>query len=299
MNRKPYNDLKTHLRLKYGEPVHRVPIDAGFSCPHKINGTGGCIYCDPSGSGFSIDSNLSLREQLEQRISLLRKKGIHKFMAYFQANSNTFAPTERLRKIYREAIIDDVVVLDISTRPDLVSDDVLDLLEEFAKEVDVILELGLQSINPNTLKAINRGHTLSHFIDSSLRAKNRGIELVAHVIVNLPWDTEEDVSEAARLISVLRIDGVKIHSLYVAEGTELARQFRAGEVKIGTLEQFLERVVVFLENLNSEVIVHRLVSDPPFEGTLFGNWGMSKIKLLNMIERKMIIEGRSQGCKAL
>jgi hypothetical protein len=132
-----------------------------------------------------------------------------------------------------------------------------------------------------------------------LRAKNRGIELVAHVIVNLPWDTEEDVSEAARLISVLRIDGVKIHSLYVAEGTELARQFRAGEVKIGTLEQFLERVVVFLENLNSEVIVHRLVSDPPFEGTLFGNWGMSKIKLLNMIERKMIIEGRSQGCKAL
>jgi hypothetical protein len=299
LNHKPYKDLKTHLRLKYGEYVHRVPLDAGFSCPHKVNGIGGCIYCDPSGSGFSVDSSLSLREQLFQRISLLRKKGIGKFMAYFQANSNTYAPIERLRTVYREAIIEDVVILDISTRPDLVSEEVLDLLEEFSEEVDVILELGLQSINPNTLKAINRGHTLAQFVDSSLRARKRGIEVVTHVIANLPWDTEEDVCEAARLISVLGIEGVKIHSLYIVEGTELARMYKKGKVDLGTAEQFVERVILFLEHLNENVIIHRLVSDPPIEGTLFGNWGMSKIKLLNMIERKMIIEGRYQGIKAL
>ncbi len=280
MSLKPYNDLKTHLKSRYGEPVHRVPLDAGFSCPHKVNGKGGCIYCDSSGSGFTVDSTLSLREQLESRMEFLRKKGIRKFMAYFQANSNTFAPVKKLRQLYREVIVDDVVILDISTRPDLVSDEVLDLLEEFTSDVDVILELGLQSINPNTIKTINRGHTLSHFIDSA-------------------WDTEEDVAEAARLISVLGIDGVKLHSLYVVKGTELARMYEAGEVKIGSVDEFLERVVVFLEHLDWRVIVHRLVSDPPNEGTMFGNWGMSKIKLLNMLERKMIIEGRYQGSKAL
>ncbi|PIJ62088.1 radical SAM protein [Mesotoga sp. H07.pep.5.3] len=299
MSLKPYNDLKTHLKSRYGEPVQRVPLDAGFSCPHKVNGKGGCIYCDSSGSGFTVDSTLSLREQLESRMEFLRKKGIRKFMAYFQANSNTFAPVKKLRQLYREVIVDDVVILDISTRPDLVSDEVLDLLEEFTSDVDVILELGLQSINPNTIKTINRGHTLSHFIDSALRIKKRRIDLVVHMISNLPWDTEEDVAEAARLISVLGIDGVKLHSLYVVEGTELARMYEAGEVKIGSVDEFLERVVVFLEHLDWRVVVHRLVSDPPNEGTMFGNWGMSKIKLLNMLERKMIIEGRYQGSKAL
>ena len=299
MTRKPYKDLKSYLKERYGQAVHRIPLDAGFTCPNRVGGAVGCIYCDPTGSGFAVDSRLSLLDQLRRGMDGLRKKGLGKFMAYFQANSNTFAPVERLRELYRQVLVEDVVILDISTRPDLVGEEVLALLDEFSGDVDVILELGLQSVNPNTLRKINRGHSLSQFVDAALRAAKHNIETVAHVIVNLPWDTIEDVAEAARLLSVLGVKGVKIHSLYVVEGTELARQCLAGETVLTSLEVFLERVVTFLEYLDEDVVVHRLVADPPIEGTLFGNWGFSKLQLLNMIEKKMIIEGRYQGSKAL
>lgn len=276
-----------------------MPIDASFTCPNRRDGSGGCIFCDSTGSGFSAKPDLEIEEQLSAKMSELRKKGINKFMAYFQANSNTFAPVETLRELYRRALVKDVVALDISTRPDLIPEEVLELLEEFSKEVDVILELGLQSVNPNTLKVINRKHTLSHFVDAVIRAKKHKIPIVAHIIANLPWDSLEDVAEAARLLSVLGVAGVKVHSLYVVQGTELARLYERGEVELTTHEEFIERVVVFLEFLDSEIVIHRLVADPPIEGTLFGNWGFSKLQLLNMIEKKMIIEGRVQGSRTL
>jgi hypothetical protein len=299
LNLKPYRDLKNYLKERYGEVVHRVPLDAGFSCPNRTDGHSGCIYCDPTGSGFTVDSSLDLKEQLESRMGTLRRKGVRKFMAYFQANSNTFAPVERLEAIYRQVIVEDVVVLDISTRPDLVAEEVLDLLDEFKKEIDVILELGLQSINPNTLSILNRGHTLAQFIDAVSRAKRHGLEVVAHVIANLPWDSREDVAEAARTLSVLGVNGVKIHSLYVVERTKLAEMLEEGTVELTTAEEFVERVIIFLEHLDRDVVIHRLVADPPLKGTVTGNWGLSKLKLLNMIEKKMIIEGRYQGSKAL
>lgn len=296
---KHYRDLKSYLKDRYGEPVHRIPIDANFSCPHKdsLTGRGGCVYCDPTGSGFSVDRTLTVKEQVEKRSIELVRRGISKFIAYFQAHSNTFAPVERLRRIYRDALIEGVVALDVSTRPDLVPENTLKLLDSFADEVDVILELGLQSVNHRTLKAINRGHTLAEFVDAVVRARRCRLEIVAHVITNLPWDDMEDIVECAKILSAVKIDGVKLHSLYVVEDSPLGQCWNKELYDSLTLEDFLERTVTFLEYVSPEIVIHRLVSDPPRNGVVFGNWGLTKIEILNLIDRKMVSENRFQGAK--
>ncbi|ACR80438.1 TIGR01212 family radical SAM protein [Kosmotoga olearia] len=297
MNHKPYRHLKGYLIERYGEVVYRIPIDAGFTCPNKngTKGRGGCIYCDPTGSGFSVDGQKSIREQMLERIEKLRAKGIKKYMAYFQANSNTYAPVKKLKELYDSAISDDIVILDVSTRPDLASEETLELLESYKEKLDVIIEFGLQTANFWTLKKLNRGHTLAEFIDAVIRAKKHGLEVVAHVIVNLPWDTMTDVIETAKILSALSVDGVKIHSLYVVEGTALGKMYKKGLIQICDLHEYIERVITFLEFLDPEIVIHRLVADPPKEGTLFANWGLPKIEIINRIEKKMKEENRLQG----
>lgn len=262
MNHKPYRHLKGYLIERYGEVVYRIPIDAGFTCPNKngTKGRGGCIYCDPTGSGFSVDGQKSIREQMLERIEKLRAKGIKKYMAYFQANSNTYAPVKKLKELYDSAISDDIVILDVSTRPDLASEETLELLESYKEKLDVIIEFGLQTANFWTLKKLNRGHTLAEFIDAVIRAKKHGLEVVAHVIVNLPWDTMTDVIETAKILSALSVDGVKIHSLYVVEGTALGKMYKKGLIQICDLHEYIERVITFLEFLDPEIVIHRLVA---------------------------------------
>ncbi|PLV59234.1 TIGR01212 family radical SAM protein [Thermotoga sp. KOL6] len=295
-----YRKLSEYLKEKYGERVQRIVIFGGFSCPNRdgTKGKGGCIYCDATGSGFTTLMKLPIREQVVRLKEKYEKRGIKKFIAYFQAFSNTYAPVEELRKKYEEALIDESIVqLSVSTRPDLVSESVLDLLEEFKERVDVSIELGLQTANYKTLEKINRGHTLAEFIDAAVRVKRRRIELIVHVILNLPWDDMIDVIETAKILSALDVDGVKIHSLYVVEGTKLAEMYKRGEIKICSLEEYVNRVIVFLEHLSPNVVIHRLVADPPREGTIFGNWGKSKIEIINTIEREMERRNSYQGKK--
>lgn len=296
-----FRDLKSHLKEKYGEAVHRIPINAGFGCPHRDaqTGLGGCIYCDSTGSGFSVDRSLSIGQQIEKRSKELRERGIGKFIAYFQAGSNTYESLEKLEEIYRSALVDGVVALDVSTRPDLVQDEVLALLDTFSKETDVILELGLQSVNNSTLRRINRGHSLSDFIDAVIRARKYKLEIVAHVITNLPWDSIEDVIECAKILSSLRVDGVKMHSLYVVKDSVLGQSCDVGFLSSMTLDDFILRTVEFLDHLDPEIVIHRLVSDPPRERVIFGNWGLPKIDILNEIQKKLVSENRYQGRKCL
>ncbi len=293
-----YRKLSEYLKERYGTRVQRIPIFAGFTCPNRLIGEP-CIYCDPTGSGFSTYMNLTIREQvLRWKEKLKRKYKNVKFIAYFQAFSNTFAKPDELRRKYEEAIVDDeIVALDVSTRPDLLQEDVLDVLEEFRKRVDIFIDVGLQTVNYKTLKILKRHHTLAEFIDGVLRAKKRGFEVTVHVIANLPWDDIEDVIETAKILSALRVDGVKIHSLYVVKGTELARMYEKGEIKIGALEDYIDRVITFLEYLDPSIVIHRLVSDPPREGTIFGNWGLSKIEIIGMIEKEMEKRDTWQGKK--
>ncbi|ADA66399.1 conserved hypothetical protein [Thermotoga petrophila RKU-10] len=295
-----YRKLSDYLKERYGERVQRIVIHGGFSCPNRdgTKGKGGCIYCDATGSGFTTLMRLPIREQVMEMKKKYEKRGIKKFIAYFQSFSNTYAPVEVLRERYEEALVDDSIVqLSVSTRPDLVPERVLDLFEEFKKRVDVSVELGLQTANYRTLKKINRGHTLAEFVDAAVRVKKRGIELVVHVILNLPWDDMEDVVETAKILSALDVDGVKLHSLYVVEGTKLAEMYKKGEIKICSLEEYIDRAITFLEYLSPNVVIHRLVADPPRKGTIFGNWGKSKIEIINMIEEELERRDTYQGKK--
>ncbi len=279
--------------------MYRLPIDAGFTCPNRdgTKGTRGCIYCDSTGSGFSVDRTKSIKGQLEARKTELKRRGINKFIAYFQAMSNTYAPVNELKKLYSSVLEDDIVILDVSTRPDLAPENVLNLLKSYKDKLDVMIEFGLQTSNRTTLKMLNRGHDIFDFIDATIRAKKHNLEVVTHIILNLPWDSNDDIVETSKLLSSLDVDGVKIHSLYIVENTPLGRMFRNGNVNVGTLEGYIERVIVFLEYLSPDIVIHRLASDPPREGTLFGNWGLSKIEILNRIHNKMQKENRYQGKK--
>ncbi len=293
-----YRKLSEYLRERYKSRVQKIPIYAGFTCPNRLKGEP-CIYCDSTGSGFSTLMNLPIKEQVLTWKDRFKKKYKNvKFIAYFQAFSNTFASVDILRRKYEEALVDDeIVALDISTRPDLLQEEILDLLEGFKSRVDVFLDIGLQTVNYKTLKILKRHHTLAEFIDGVSRAKRRGFEITTHVIANLPWDDLEDVIETAKVISALDIDGVKVHSLYVVKGTELGNMYERGEVSIGTLEEYVQRVVTFLEYLDPSVVIHRLVADPPKTGVLFGNWGVSKLEIINAIEKELEDRDTYQGKK--
>jgi hypothetical protein len=293
-----YNKLSDYLKNKYGERVQRLPINAGFTCPNKIGlkGTGGCIYCEETGSGFAaLSPKTSIKEQVEYMIKRYEGRA-NKYMAYFQSNTNTFAPAHVLKKIYDSALIDDrIVILDISTRPDSVEDEKLDLIASYKEKLDVYLEFGLQSVNHHTLKILNRGHTLADFIDAVNRAKKRNIEVIVHIIIDLPWDSEEDIIEGAKILSALNVDGVKLHSLYITENTVLGQMYKNGEIKPLSFEEFINRNILFLEYLDPKVVIHRLAADPPKENVLHGNWGMSKIKIINLLEKEMRNRNTYQG----
>ncbi len=296
-----YRKLNEYFKEKYGIRVQRIPIYAGFTCPNRdgTKGTGGCIFCDPTGSGFSTFRNLSIKEQIKKWKEIYKRKYKNvKFLAYFQAFSNTYAPVEELSRKYEEVLDDeDIVGLDISTRPDVLPESVLELLESYKNRVDIYLDIGLQTVNYKTLKILNRGHTLAEFIDAVLRAKRREFIITAHVIVDLPWDDMEDVIETAKILSALRVDGVKLHSLYIVKGTQLWRMYNTGHLKLLSLHEYVDRVIVFLEHLSPDIVIHRLVSDPPKEGTVFGNWGKSKSEIINIIEKEFEKRNTYQGKK--
>lgn len=228
-----------------------------------------------------------------------QKKGIKKFIAYFQNYTNTFAPLEVLRQIYTQAIEEDIVQIDIATRPDCIDRKVLDLLKEISEtyNISISLDIGLQSANYHTLVKVNRGHTLAEYIYAVNLIKEYGFEVVSHVILNLPGDNMLDVIESAKILSVLKVDGVKMHSLYVVEGTIFGEMYKAGKLQVGTLESYVERAVTFLEHLSPKIVIHRLVADPPLQGTLFGNWGKSKNEIVKMIEDRLAMKDTYQGKK--
>ncbi|MBT1247815.1 MULTISPECIES: TIGR01212 family radical SAM protein [unclassified Thermosipho (in: thermotogales)] len=290
-----YRKLSVELKKRYGTKVYRLPINAGFTCPNRENGQAGCLFCDETGSGFTTIKDIDIKFQINEMKKRYINKGAKKFIAYFQNFSNTYAPIERLKDIYYQAIEKDIVQISISTRPDCISDEILDLLEELKEKIDVSIEMGLQTANYHTLTKMNRGHTLAEYINATMKIKNRGFELVSHVILNFPNDNMLDVIETAKILSVLGVDGVKIHSLYIVKNTILGKMFEEGKIKIGSLEDYVERTIRFLEYLSPKIVIHRLVADPPREGTIFGNWGKPKIQIINLIERKLAEKETYQG----
>lgn len=298
---KLYNEYSQYLKLKYGEKVYKLPVNISCTCPNRDGtlGYGGCTFCADVGTGFEmLDNSLSVKEQLKQNMEYISKKyKANKFIAYFQNYTNTYMDMEKFKNYINDALMDNIVEIAISTRPDCISEDKLKFLYEIQNKynVNISIELGLQTVNYHTLKTINRGHTLAEFIDAVLRIKRYNFEICTHIILNLPNDDIIDTIETAKILSALKVDQVKIHSLYIMDNTEMGRLYKNKEITVISKDEYVERVVVFLEHLNEDIVVQRLAGRAPKENSLFVNWGMSWWRIKDEILCKMESEKRYQG----
>ncbi|MZQ75824.1 MAG: TIGR01212 family radical SAM protein [Peptoclostridium sp.] len=291
MNRR-YNAYSDYLVGKYGEKVYRLPVNLPLTCPNRDGqvGEGGCTFCAEVGAGFeAFDSSVSIKDQLLSNKEYIGSKyKARKFIAYFQNYTNTYVDKDTFRNCLEEALLEDIVEIAISTRPDAISDEYLQIMKELEqKGVAISIELGLQTVNYHTLKAINRGHTLAEFIDAVIRIKKFGFESCAHVILNLPGDEMLDVIETAKVISALGVDGVKLHSLYIPRCSQMALDYEGGKLQLSSLDEYVKRAATFMGYLSQDVIIERLVGRAPEEDTLFCNWNTSWWKIKDMIERYM------------
>ena len=298
-----YREYSPYLVERYGQRVYKVPITLpGGTCPNRDGtvGIGGCIFCDPTGSGFQcLPDSLSIQEQLaENKAFYHRRFGAEKFISYLQTYTNTYMDLARFREVTNLASDDpDLVGMAISTRPDCINDQYLAHLVGLAqsRNLDIDIELGLQTVNYHNLVDINRGHTLAEFIDAVLRVKRQGLSCTAHVILNLPHDELLDCIESAKIISALGVDFVKIHSLYIVGGTELAKRYVNGEFAMITLAEYVERAVTFMEYLDPRIVIQRLVGKGPQDNLIFCNWDTSWWKIKDAIEAEFQRRETYQG----
>jgi radical SAM protein (TIGR01212 family) len=298
----PYHSYNFHLRQRFGHLVHKVSIDAGFTCPN-VDGTvarGGCVYCDNrSFSPSRRQPRVAITDQIDEGIRRLSKRfRARHFLAYFQPATNTYAPVERLRPLYESALAHPQIVgLVIGTRPDCVPDEVLDLIAELAQTHYVSLELGLQTIHNRSLDWMNRGHHHDAFLDAMDRARHRGIELCAHVILGLPDESHADMLATAAEVARLDLDAVKLHNLYVVRGTPLADQFQSGQITLLDREQYVRIAVDFLERLPSRCVVERISADAPPDYFIAPEWCLNKPAIRDAILAEFQRRGTRQGSR--
>ena len=297
-----YYPFSRFLREKFGCRVFRVTVDAGFTCPN-VDGSvtvGGCVYCD--NRSFSPNRRLPrtpVGEQVRRGVAILHKRyRADRFLAYFQAATNTYAPVEKLRRLYDEALDHPQIVgLAVGTRPDCVQDPVLDLLEGYARDRYVLLELGLQTIHDRSLDWMNRGHHFDAFLDAVQRCRGRGLDVCAHVILGLPGETHADMLATADALAAMPINGVKIHNLHVVHDTPLEAMYRDGSVRMMELAEYVQVVCDFLERLPTAMVIHRLSGDAPPDYLVAPLWCADKPALLRAIQEELRRRGSWQGMR--
>lgn len=286
---KRYKSLNYFLREKFGEKVFKISLDAGFSCPNR-DGTishGGCIFCSERGSGdFAGERCFSINKQFSDIKDMMNKKWKQgKYIAYFQAYTNTYAPVEVLKKKYNEAIEQEgVVAIAIATRPDCLGDEVLDLLEEINNKVYLWVELGLQTSKDSTAKLINRGYNLEVFEKAVEKLHKRNIAVVVHTIFGLPEEGEEDMINTVKYISKLPIQGVKFHLLHLMEDTPMVNLYKKGRLKFMTREQYINVICKAITLLPQNMVIHRLTGDAPRDILIGPMWSLNKWEILNAID---------------
>lgn len=302
LDNKRYHTLTYYYKKKFNAKVCKVSLNANFTCPN-IDGTvgfGGCIYCSKLGSGeFGGNPKESLIEQFEKGKKMMQRKWPDaKFIAYFQANTNTYAPLERLKECFEPFIEKkDCIGLSIATRSDSITDECLDYLEDINKRTFLIVELGLQTIHEKTSKLINRCSTLKDFTDMVKKLKKRNINVVVHIINGLPYETEEMMIDTVKYLNKLNIDGIKIHMLEVLKDTPLEKYYAKNKFKILSKEEYVNIVVKQLEYLNKEIVIHRLTADPDKNNIIEPTWLIKKFTILNEIDKLMSKNNICQGDK--
>lgn len=302
LDNKRYHTLNYHNMKKYQKKVIKISLNAGFTCPNidgKV-GYGGCIYCSKSGSGdFGGDVNKSLSKQFDEMKEKLSKKWPEgKYIPYFQAHTNTYAPLSILKEKY-ESVLNkkDVVGIAIATRPDAIEEDVLNYLEELNKKTNVTIELGLQTIHEKTAKLINRCHNLSQFESMVKKLQERKIEVVVHIINGLPYETKEMMIDTVKYLNNLNIDGIKIHMLNIVKDTALEKLYNQEKFKVLSKEEYVDIVITQLEYLRPEIVIHRITSDPDPKNLIEPTWLVKKFCVLNNIDKEMKKRNTYQGKK--
>ena len=300
LDNKRYHTLNYYLKNRFNSKVFKVSLNAGFTCPN-IDGTkgyGGCIYCSKSGSGeHGGNPNKDLTTQFYEVKDVIEKKWPNsKYIAYFQARTNTYAPLEVLKSKYEEVLkIDNVIGLSIATRCDAITDDTLDYLEELKKRTYLNIELGLQTIHEKTSKLINRGHTLKEFDTMVKKLRERNIEIVVHIINGLPYETEDMMLNTIKHLNKLDIQGIKIHMLNIVKYTPLETLYNKEHFHILTKEEYIDIVIKQLELLKPEIVIHRITSDPDISTLVEPTWLLKKFCLLNDIDKEMVKRDTYQG----
>lgn len=299
LDNKRYHTVNYYYKKKYGKKTCKISLNANFSCPNKKDGQG-CIFCSRLGSGdFAGDVTKDLVTQFDEVKKVMERKWPDSYyIGYFQANTNTYAPLSVLKEKYETILaLPNVVGLDIATRSDAISEEVLDYLEELNKKTNLTVELGLQSIHKKTLKLIRRGHTLKNFENMVKELQKRNIEVVVHIINGLPYETKEDMIETAKYLNKLRINGIKIHMLYIVENTSLYDLYRRKPFSLLSKEEYIDIVIAQLEFLNPNIVIHRITGDPKKEDLLEPKWLLKKRSLINDIDKEMVKRDTYQGKK--
>lgn len=298
-----YRTYAGYLKERYGCRVYKLPVNLPNTCPNRdgTKGVGGCIFCGEEGAAFeNLPDTMPVSEQLKENMAYIGKKyKAQKFIAYFQNFTNTYLPPAQFEAYVSQAALENVVEISVSTRPDCVREEYLQILAQISKKTGqaICVELGLQTVNYHTLKTINRGHSLAEFIDAVLMIKRFGFDVCAHLILNLPWDTKDDVIENAKILSALGVNQVKLHCLYIVKGTKLAQLYEQGVFSMGSCYDYIDAVITFLEYLHPEIVIQRLIGRAKEERTLFANYGMSWWKIKDNIDAQLSLRDTYQGAK--
>ncbi len=292
---KRYHTLDYYYKNKYAQKVYKISLNAGFGCPNNPR----CIYCSEGSKYFNLSSKVPLKKQFIEGIKLISKK-IKKplYIAYFQTNTNTYAPLSILKEKYEEVLTyPNVIGLSIATRSDAISNDVLYYLTDLNKRTDLTIELGLQSIHSKTLKLIKRGHTLKNFTNMVKKLQQRNIKVVVHIINGLPYETKEDMLATVKYLNKLKINGIKIHMLHIIKNTELAKMYQKEKFHILTKDEYIDIVCDELELLDEKIIIHRITGDPKIDNLITPTWLIKKFCVLNDIDKEMVKRNSYQGIK--
>ena len=299
---KRYHTLDYYYKNRFNEKIFKVSLNANFSCPN-IDGTigyGGCIYCSKSGSGeLAGNKEDEIEKQfLEVKKTMLKKWPKAKYIGYFQARTNTYAPVETLKRLHNKNLEQqDVIGLNIATRPDSITDECLEYLSELNKKTYLTIELGLQTTNPKTTKLINRCHSLECFEDMVKKLRDKNIDVIVHINNGLPYETKEDMLNTKKYLNKLDIQGVKIHMLSILKDTPLEYLYEKEKFHILTKEEYIDIVIDQLELLRPEIVIHRITGDPKIDDLIEPTWLVKKFSVLNDIDKEMVKRNTYQGAK--
>mgnify|MGYP004476448051 FL=1 len=296
LDNKRYHTLNYFYKTKFNSKVFKVSLNGNFSCPNFKNGNG-CIFCSHGSGDFAGNKEDDLVTQFNEVKTMMEKKWPHaKYIGYFQANTNTYAPLDILKEKYETILkLPNVIGLSIATRCDAISDECLDYLEDLSKRTFLTIELGLQSMYDKTLKLINRGHDLKSFDECVKKLKQRNINVVVHIINGLPFETKDMMLATVKYLNSLKIDGIKIHMLHVLKNTELEKLYNETHFHILTKEEYIDIVCDELELLDEKIVIHRITGDPTKEDLIEPTWLLKKFCVLNDIDKEMVRRNSYQG----